>query len=243
MVQRNNNIPTWQITNAWREILARIFEDIETRINVSPEWLVNPVTNRRLKLDLLYPEIGVAIRFEGLQGKQRRQRPSLEEEAQQRIRDEARADVCRSHGFELVVIDLTGNDPKRTILNLDLALSRAQERGEDDVIVLKVREARATAAGLARRIKQPADFKLYAELWEDRQYHMTAPLKTTTPTSSLPAFTVGMAVDHIIFGRGVIRAVTPSGDDTLLTVDFGGEKQKVLMASLVADKLFPYNQD
>jgi hypothetical protein len=239
MAQRSNNIPIWQLTNAWREILARTFEDVETRINVSPEWLLNPVTNRRLKLDLLYPEIGVAIRFEGLQGKQRRRRPSLEEEVQQQTRDEARAEVCRNYGIELVVIDLTDNEPKRTFLNLDLALSRAKERSEDELLVFKIRDARATAAGLARRIKQVADLKLYAELWEDRQYHLTAPVETTPPAISIPVFTAGMAVNHTVFGAGVIRTVTPSGDDTLLTVDFEEGDQKVLMASLVADKLLP----
>lgn len=239
MTNSSNRMPVWQLTNAWREILARIFEGVGTRINVSPEWLVNPVTNRRLKLDLLYPDLGVAVRFEGLQGKQRRHRPSLEEEAQQRIRDEARADVCRDHGIELVVIELADNEPQRTFRELDIALSRAKARPEADENRAAIRQARATAASLARRIKQPADLKLYAELWEDRQYQVSAPVETTTPPIARPSFTVGMAVDHIVFGPGVIRAVTPSGDDTLLTVDFESGEQKILMASLVADKLFP----
>jgi len=239
MTKRINNMPSWQLTNAWREILARIFENTETRINVSPEWLVNPDTKRRLKLDLLYPEIGLAVRFEGLQGKQRRLRPSLEEEAQQRIRDEARADVCRSHGIELVVINLADNEPKQTFRELDMSLSRAKERNEDEEIIAAISQARATAAGLARRVKQPTDLKLYAELWEDRQYHVSAPIQTTTPAITLPSFTLGMEVDHITFGPGVICAITPSNDDRLLTVDFGGGGQKVFMASLVADKLFP----
>lgn len=238
MTNRSNRMPLWQVTNGWREILARVFDGVETRFNVFPDWLVNPATNRRLKLDLLYPQIGLAVRFEGLQGQERRQRPSLEEEAQQQVRDEARADVCRSHGIELVVIVLADNEPKRTFLNLDLALSRAQERAEDELFVFKIRDARATAAGLARRINQLVDLRLYAELWADRQYQVTAPVETTTPAEARPSFTVGMAVDHVLFGAGVIRAVTPSGDDTLLTVDFESGDQKVLMASLVADKLF-----
>ena len=88
------NLPIWAVTNAWREIFARIFEGEKVEFNITPEWLVNPATQRRLKLDLLYPELGVAVRFEGLEGKQRRRRPTLEEEAQQQVRDEARAD-CR----------------------------------------------------------------------------------------------------------------------------------------------------
>ena len=238
MTNSSSRMPLWQVTNGWREILARIFEGVETRINVSPEWLVNPTTNRRLKLDLLYPEIGVAVRFEGLQGKERRQRPSLEEEAQQRIRDEARAEVCRSHGIELVVIDLTDHEPQRTFRELDISLSRAKAQRDTEDNRATISQARATAASLARRIKQLADLRLYAELWEDRQYHLTAPVETIAPAITQPSFTEGMAVDHLVFGAGVIRAVTPSGDDTLLTVDFESGDQKLFMASLVADKLF-----
>ena len=201
--------------------------------------MVNPVTKRRLKLDLLYPHIGVAVRFEGLQGKKRRRRPSLEEEAQQRIRDEARAEVCRTHGIELVVINLIDNEPQRTFRDLDLCLSRARERSENEAFVREISQARTTAAGLARRINQLADLRLYAELWEDRQYQFTTPAQTTTPAISPPSFAVGMEVDHIVFGPGVICAVTPSDDDTLLTVEFVKGDQKILMASLVADKLFP----
>jgi hypothetical protein len=37
--------------NAWREILARTFDGFFEQDNVSPEWLINPATKRRLKLD------------------------------------------------------------------------------------------------------------------------------------------------------------------------------------------------
>ncbi len=93
---------TWINVNAWREILSRVFDGFAVQYEVTPEWLVNPGTNRRLKLDLLYPEIGVAIRFMGLQGTGRHQRPSLEEEEQQ-----SNAGDCRlsklDHRASLVV--------------------------------------------------------------------------------------------------------------------------------------------
>ena len=78
---------TWINTNAWREVLARVFDGFTAQYDVSPEWLVNPETNRRLKLDVLYPNIGVAIRFRGLQGRGWSQRPNLEEEHKQKVRD------------------------------------------------------------------------------------------------------------------------------------------------------------
>ena len=55
--------------NAWREILARTFDGFFEQDNVSPEWLINPATKRRLKLDKFYPEAGLAIRFIGLVAK------------------------------------------------------------------------------------------------------------------------------------------------------------------------------
>jgi hypothetical protein len=239
MMQKSSNLPGWLVTNAWREIFARIFESIEERINVSPEWLVNPVTNRRLKLDLLYPQIGVAIRFEGLQTKQRRQRPSLEEEELQQIRDRARHDVCRTHGVELIVVDTTAGDPKSVFQDLDLSLSRAKAQARDKELVRQIGQARASAAKLARQLKHPNDLKLYAELWEDRQFQISEPAQVSTPVGDIPDYAVGMEVEHSSFGPGVIVATTLSNGDTLITVDFVTAGQKTLAASLVVDKLHP----
>ncbi|MEZ4635836.1 MAG: hypothetical protein R2873_00885 [Caldilineaceae bacterium] len=55
--------------NAWREILARVFADCNVAYNVSPDWLVNPATRRKLKLDYLYPDINIAVRITGLTAK------------------------------------------------------------------------------------------------------------------------------------------------------------------------------
>jgi hypothetical protein len=239
MTRKASKLPVWLITNAWREILTRIFDGLEVNFNVSPEWLVNPATNRRLKLDMLYPQIGLAVRLEGLQGKQRRQRPTLAEEEQKRIRDEARLRVCRAHGIELIIVDVNDDNPKHTFRNIDLSLSRVAERVTDDELVSKISQARATAASLARRITDLHDLKLYAELWEDRQYQIPEPTPAPVPSKNGPSFTVGMEVEHTTFGLGVITAVTPSGDDLLLTVDFVAAGQKTLMASLVGEKLLP----
>ncbi len=236
---QNDNLPTWLIMNGWREFLARIFAEVETKLNVSPEWLINPATNRRLKLDLLYPELGVAVRFEGTEVKQRRQRLSLEEEAQQRVRDQARVDVCRAHGIDLILVDLAGNNPKAVFQDIDLALSRAAQRIKSPDLLSKIQQARTTAATLSRQISSYSDFKLYAELWEDRQYQVTTSAPTSTPAQPIVSFTPGMEVEHTTFGPGVILTTMPSGNDMLLTVDFITAGQKTLATSLVGDKLYP----
>jgi len=71
--------------NALKEILARIFDGFEVEYNVSPNWLINPETHRKLKLDLLYPEIGLAVRFQGLRAKQQRAPKTRQEIFERRV--------------------------------------------------------------------------------------------------------------------------------------------------------------
>ena len=236
----SKKLPTWVVANAWREILARIFENVETKHNVSPEWLINPATNRRLKLDLYYPEINVALRLEGLQAKQRRQRLSLKEEEQERIRLQARAEVCRAHNIELVVINM-GDSPKDVFRALDTALGYVRQRAESGKLAQKISQVRATAADLSRRINSDRDLSLYADLWQDRQYQVLQPdlAEATVTAGRAVSFAEGMEVEHSVFGPGIVVAVTPSNNDTILTVDFVNAGQKTLAASLVADKLVP----
>lgn len=239
MIAQYDNLPTWQITNGWREIFARIFADMETKLNVSPEWLVNPATKRHLKLDLLYPAIGVAVRFEGAEVTQRRRRLSLEEEAQQRVRDDARVEVCRAHGIDLVLVDLSLETPKPIFQAIDMMLSRAGQRAKSAELLSKISQARTIAASLARQAPDYKNFKLYADLWQDRQYQVVTSSPTATPAQRAVSFSIGMEVEHTTFGPGVVVAATPSDDDTLVTVDFITAGQKTFAASLVADKLHP----
>ncbi|MBE7554263.1 MAG: hypothetical protein HS126_24640 [Anaerolineales bacterium] len=240
MAIQSDNLSTWQITNGWREIFARIFAEFETKLNVSPEWLVNPATNRRLKLDLLYPQIGVAVRFEGAEIKQRR-RLSLEEEAQQRVRDDARVEVCQAHGIDLILVDLSLETPRLIFQDIDQKLSRASQHLKAAELRSKISQARATAATLARQAPSYSNFKLYADLWEDRQYQVVAPASASAAPQAKPtvSFRVGMEVEHTSYGPGFVVAATPSDDDILVTVDFITAGQKTFAASLVADKLYP----
>ena len=240
MELRDSNMPLWMVTNAWREIFARIFESLETEFNVSPEWLINPSTHRRLKLDMSYPEIGVAVRFEGLQGKQRRRRPSLEEEAQERTRREARIAVCQEHDIHLIVVDLVEGKSQANFQRIDEALSRVGQNAKSEDLLQSIKEARVIASKLAHKITTERDLKLYTELWNDRQYQISEPGPTASQAaSSTISYTAGMEVEHTIFGPGVVTSTTPHDGDILITVDFITAGQKTLAASLVSDKLLP----
>lgn len=233
-----SSFPAWRTTNGWREVFARVFDGFTVQYNVSPEWLVNPATNRRLKLDLLVPDIGVAVRLEGLQGN-RRHRLSLEEEEQQRVRFDARVEVCWQHGIHLVVVDVNSDKVARVFQQLDVALSRASERAGSAGLQSQIRQARRTASSIVLKLKTAADLALYADLWSDRQYRMSEPEPVDSTQPPAVDFSPGMAVEHAAFGPGVVVSTTAGNGDTLITVDFITAGQKTLAASLVAGKLVP----
>lgn len=228
----------WRIANGWREVFARVFEDFEAQYNVTPDWLINPATSRRLKLDILYPQLNIAVRFEGLHGKQRR-RPSLEEEDQQRVRFDARVTECLKHGIQLVVVDLINGKPRRVLQQIDRVLSESASTTIDEDLRQNIRKARRATGEFLLKISVTDNLVLYADLWQDRQYRLAEPESTYTARPSSIEFTPGMAVEHTNFGPGTIIKTSPSNGDTFITVDFVTAGQKTFAASLVAGKLRP----
>jgi hypothetical protein len=233
--------PSWRIANGWREIFARIFDGFETRLNVTPVWLVNPGTNRRLKLDIMYPEANLAVRLEGQQASgQRSRRLSLEEEAQQLARFEARVEVCWQHGIHLVVVDLLEGKPSRVFQQIDTGLSRAAAATPDAALQKRIKQARQTAASLSSKFATNEDLRFYAELWSDREYRLAEPERLTPPPQAPEVvFVEGMAVQHPSFGPGVVLSTSTSNGELFITVDFFEVGEKKLMASLIAGKLLP----
>jgi len=241
----------WHIM-AWREILTRIFEGFVRQEGVTPDWLVNPSTRRRLKLDVLYPEIGIAIRFVGLQGK-RRGPVSDWELQEEKQRDEIRAELCRQHGIHLIPIFVLSERPGEALRALSTALGQATrriaqgDREPSDKLRLMplLARSRKTCEELIQQVRSSEDLALYAELWRDRETAMLTALQPQ-PTStlqdkgrSLPKYVEGMAVQHVIFGPGTVIAITPEGEDARITVRFVTTGERTFLASLVADKLTP----
>jgi hypothetical protein len=234
---------------AWREILARVMDSFRIQSDVSPEWLVNPATNRRLKLDLLYPEAGLAIRFVGLtaKGQPKQSDWELQEEEQ---RDQTRAELCRQNGIELFLLESDHPQPSEQFQKLRTTFSRLSRtlaqsnRPERDKARLmpQLAAARARLDEVSRRVKTPDDLALFAELWRDREAagvtatRLPSPAATQSPVQPLRLH-AGQLVRHERFGPGTVLAVEDTGSDTQITIRFDTGEDRTFLASLAGGKL------
>ncbi len=231
--------------NAWREILARTFEGFTEQDNVSPTWLINPATRRRLKLDKYYPEAGIAIRFIGLTAKGQGRQSDMEAlDTQQR--DETRAELCRINGVQLVLVD-PADEPRKQLDHLLQALTRASRllaQGEASMQhkqkwMPALHEARSRANKVHSILsKNPEQMMAnLAESWRDREagfgqdLHAAAPMPQRT---QLVTYVVGQRVQHERFGEGTITRLSETGE---LSISFDASQERTFAAALVQDKL------
>lgn len=238
--------------NAWREILARTFDGFQHQDNVSPEWLVNPATNRRLKLDIYYPEIGFAVRFVGLTAKGQG-RQSDWEVLEEEQRNQTRAAICRQEQVQLLMIEPLEEPVKTmdTLTRLLLRTLRATDRrdlteAERQPLLRRLDAARACADDLRSRINRAPEQMMnnMAASWRDREAGL---LDAPTQNESAPSpktgsespirLEPGQRIVHERFGEGVVTVCTPEENDLRVTILFDGEQERTFLASLVQDKL------
>ncbi len=235
--------------NAWREILARVFEGFAAQTNVSPEWLVNPATRRRLKLDYYYPDAGFAVRLAGLTAKGQ-PRQSDWEALEDEQRDQTRAEMCRQNGVQLFLIDPM-EDPVKQLDALTRLLSRASrtlaqsDRPDREKArwMPKLAEARERVSGLRSRVDKAPEQMManLAESWRDREAGpppAPEPLPMPAVASvSAKGLAVGRRVAHERFGPGVITAREGDGAEAKISILFDGEQERTFLLALVQDKL------
>lgn len=241
--------------NAWREILARVFDEPGAQSNISPDWLVNPATGRRLKLDYVYEVTGTAVRFAGMTrggGRRRGDQELLEEGQRDRVRDE----VCRQNGIQLAVIS-PFDEPVKQMDGLLRVLSRASRLTALDGGVGREKSLSMDALAAAMQRANQLRFSLaqnpermvaaLAGAWRDRETNMAAGLqqaatdRTPKPTRGqkrkLAQLGSGQRVVHSHFGDGVVTDVSGEGAERQVKILFDGDRERTFLASLVADKL------
>ncbi len=231
----------------WNEVLARIFDGFESQQRVSPPWLINPVTRRKLKLDILYPEIGIAVRFVGLQGRGQR-RKSDKEELEEAARDEVRRELCRANGVQLILLQPYDPFPEEQLKAIERALAAASRRiarggrfQGKAALMERLSKALKQIIPLRKHLKQPDDLTAFAASWRDRELRQLAAVQS--PRSQQAAsrrpvrLKVGQAVEHKRFGPGVVTHVEPADGDSTITIQFVTAGERRFMASLLGDKL------
>jgi hypothetical protein len=224
------------------------FTGFQEQDNVSPDWLVNPSTRRKLKLDKFFPEAGIAIRFIGLTAKGQGRMSDWEVmEAEQR--DQTRAELCRTNGVQLVTVD-PGEDFLKQVDQMISALARAgralAQSGKPDAHKVQWVSALAAARTRAEQlrstiVKDPEQMMVnLADGWRDRESGVSTQLMTTMAPeapSRIIQVSPGQRVRHARFGDGVVTRLEPNGAQTDVVILFDGGAERKFDAGWVADKL------
>lgn len=231
---------------AWREVITRVFEGFTAERDITPTWLVNPETGRPLKLNYLYPDIGVAVRLEGLRGRQQRRGPDERERALQRERETARERLCEERGVRLLrfaVHDEPADILRAIQATLAWALRQAakaelpQERKIE--LMERLRAARARFDQVRPAIRSANDLNTWAELWIDRSYREARAAPQPVVRGPVPRYVLNMRVRHPDFGAGRVTGLTDEDGDQIVTVRFESGEERQFLAHLVTDKLRP----
>lgn len=244
--------------SAWREILARIFTGFAEQDNVSPDWLVNPATRRKLKLDKYYPDAGIAVRFIGLTAKgQGRQSDWEVMETEQR--DQTRAELCRQNGVQLATLDPNEDLVKQFDALLSIlarasrTLAQNSRPGANPAAKTQWMPALAAARDRAEQlrsaiVRNPEQMMAnLADAWREREAGVALELNTP-PAGAKPrnggaaanlVLSPGLRVRHLKFGDGVITRIEGSGDEATVAILFDAAAERTFVAGLLADKLEP----
>jgi len=241
-------INTYLVLSAWREALARIFDGFAAQDNVSPDWLVNPATNRKLKLDKVYPDIAIAIRFVGLTAKGQGRQSDLEV-LENEERERARAELCRAHGVHLASIDPAEDSVKQMdgLLSVLARASRSMANSdrpapEKATLMTALAAARSRAEQLRNRLAQNPEQMVenLAAGWRDREASLAVALSTSAVASGQAVAVVlatGQRVRHTRFGEGVVTRIDGSGPEAMVAILFDAAQERTFRADLLADKV------
>ena len=197
---------------AWREIVLRIFEGFDTQRDVSPSWLTNPETGFRNSY--LLPG-RIALRLEGLRGREQRRGPDEVERLRQREREVAREKACDEHGIRLVRFEVH-EEPAGIFRALNMALAWASRQtaksdlDQDKKLALmeRLRLARERSEEIRAAVHSPRDLQTWAELSIDRAYQEARNAPAPVPTGPTPRYAMQMRVRHRDFGTGRVSGLS-----------------------------------
>ena len=230
-----------QTANAWLEIIEQILGGFHTVDNATPDWLVDEETGRRLKVDKLYPALGIAVRFKGSLSAPRSADLDEMDLMEEAARDEIRARLCREAGIALVVIDADSDAPGRVLAETHTALSAAirriaQRRVAQEAkssLLPRIASAKAACRRVMDAVSSPEDLLSFAQAWEDRQF---GGQDNGTPVDYQP----GMAVRHSEYGKGLVLRLVPGEekDEAEIVVQFSDSSMRTFSPNQASRELW-----
>ena len=156
-------------------------------------------------------------------GRQKRQISDQEIE-QEKERNYIRERLCRQKGVALVQLDVNEPEPWRLVERIRSALNRTSRLLAQSEVNLSMKRDLAPRISHARQmcdqirahVREEDGLKLYADLWQDRQYVQVAGLDEEPArrrNGRRRRYKVGMAVTHAAFGAGEVIDVSGDGED------------------------------
>lgn len=199
-----------QTASAWLEIIEQMLGGFHAVDNATPDWLVDAETGRRLKVDKLYPELGIAIRFKGSIAVPKSAALDEMDLMEEAARDETRARLCRQASIALVVIDADSDAPGEALAEIRVSLNAASRRIAQRRVAREVKlsllpriaSVRAVCARILDVVSTPEALLPFAKAWEDRQF---GPEEAEGTVDYQP----GMSVRHAEYGKGLVLRVVP----------------------------------
>jgi hypothetical protein len=165
-------------------------------------------------------------------------------------RDQTRAELCKQHGVQLLLIDPDEEAVKqldhliRVLARASHTLAQSEQPSRHKLKWMPaLSNARQAAAELRSLIaKNPIQMMgNVADAWRDRETQLCAGADSTPLPVSAPAPTfvcaVGQRVRHERFGDGIVTALMPSEQDTRVSILFDSTEERTFLLSLVHDKL------
>lgn len=195
----------WRVPRAviGSQVLDQVLGSFQVVEDVQADWLVEPGRGRKLVVDRLYPELGMAVRFTNARD----------------AADEVYAQACRRAGIALVELDPDRPVSLRTLGEMGMALSAAarrvaQGRGARQV-KLALLSRIASAKAVCRQILDVPDVPSrqvgLRRLWK----HPGNLKPMLREISRYPSAIVGLAIIAILIGISIYAVIAIPYDEAI----------------------------
>ncbi len=201
---------TSKLQRATRERLRVLLNSYELIENAHPDWLVNPVTGRRLELDLYLPEVNIAIEVQGQQhfAYTPMFHASPDDFEAQKQRDNIKRDLCEKRGVALYEISCPAEIETLLDKMAEYSPEMAKELHKKFTAILS---CNCIAGRMIKHRRSYPHDRQSIEAWQKKIMHMAEkyniPLDSIEPDENLDNIDIAFAGKQIVRVMWVKRGV------------------------------------